>query len=484
MKRLIAIGLATASLVVGVGSTSASGQATPDAGLPPASSLTISSLANQLMSDPTFRKSVASTTPIRVKAAKFRAIVFKDSAPPSNMAAKLAATFPADRQDAIRGGLEGVLAVVPSVEQEFGMPHNDLGAAAAMFVAASGQSYSGIEIDTDAQFRPLITQMRNVMAANPKVAKASETAKREFFDELMMLGLLQFGVQASLQKTPDPGVSAVLRTSGAEYLQTFLGIAPATLQFTGSGLKINASGGSSPTENPAPTTTPPATPGTTPGENPAPGGNGASEASAISDQIETVAFWSKTGVGFGGSLTFDPTPIVLFRNGDAVYDIEALKFPGGLAAHRSANPKDWTKWRRGGKKFEVQKEGGWASLPYTSAMDRLPRGFLLDRAYQTVGGGGNLAVGGSSSVVVWSNLQFDRSGNFSSGGGAGSSTGGGGAGVVTGGSSGPQPGTYSIDGYTLMLKYASGRVEKRMIVADPSDTGVIWLDGTGYRSKR
>jgi hypothetical protein len=55
---------------------------------------------------------------------------------------------------------------------------------------------------------------------------------------------------------------------------------------------------------------------------------------------------------------------------------------------------------------------------------------------------------------------------------------------VTGGSSGPQQGTYTVDGYTLTLQYAGGRAEKRMIVADPSDTGVIWLDGTGYRSKK
>jgi hypothetical protein len=477
VKRSIAIGLAIASSVVGY--TPANAQVSPDSGLPPASSLAISSLANQLMADPTFRKSVVSTTPARVNAAKLRAIVFKDTAPASNMAARLAATFPTERQQTMTAGLEGVLAVVPSVEQQFAMPHNDLGAAAAIFVAASGQSYSGVEIDTAAQFRPLIAQMRNVMAANPKVAKASEAAKREFFDEMMMLGLLQFGVQASLQKTPDPAVSAVLRTSGAEYLQTFLGADPATLQFTGSGLQKGTAAGSAPTE--AQTNTPSTKP--SPGGT-APSGTGASEASAISEQIETVGFWSKTGVGFGGALTFDPTPIVLFRNGDAVYDIEALKFPGGLAAHRAANPKDWTKWRRGGKKFEVQKESGWQSLPYTSAMDRLPKGFLLDRSYQTVGGGGNLAVGGSSSVVVWSNLRFDRSGNFVSGGGAGSSTESNGAGVVTGGSAGSQQGTYTIDGYTLTLKYAGGRVEKRMIVADPSDTGVIWLDGTGYTSKK
>jgi hypothetical protein len=357
------------------------------------------------------------------------------------------------------------------------VPHNDLGVATAVFIAASGQSYTGTELDTEAQFRPLIAQMRNVLAANPKVAKTSEAAKREFFDEMMLLGLLQFGIQAALQKTPDPAASAVLRTAGAGYLQTLLGVAPDTLQFTASGLQANASGGPGPTATTAPTGTP-----TSPTS--VPGGSGVtSEASAISDQIETVGFWTRTEVGVGGSLTFYPAPIVLFRNGDAVYEIEALKFPGGLAAHRSANPKDWTKWRRGGKKFEVQKKSGWESLPYATSMDRLPRGFLLERTYKSVGGTGNVAVGGSSSVVVWDNLKFDRSGNFVSSGGAGSTTETDGGGVATGGSSAAQQGTYTIDGYTLLLRYASGRIEKRMIVADASDPRVIWLDGTDYTSK-
>jgi hypothetical protein len=171
--------------------------------------------------------------------------------------------------------------------------------------------------------------------------------------------------------------------------------------------------------------------------------------------------------------------MVLFRNGDALYEIEGLKFPGGIAAHRAANPDDWTTWRRAGGGFEILGKKGWSKLPYKTSMGRLPKGFVLERSYQSTGGGGNLAVGGSSAVVVWSNLTFDRSGNFTSSGGAGSTT----DGVVTSGSSASQ-GRYSIEGYTMTLRYGDGRVEIRMIVADPNDTGVIWLDGDGYTSKK
>lgn len=44
-------------------------------------------------------------------------------------------------------------------------------------------------------------------------------------------------------------------------------------------------------------------------------------------------------------------------------------------------------------------------------------------------------------------------------------------------------GRYSRDGYTLTLDYANGRVERRVIVTDAADPGVIWLDGAGYSSR-
>ena len=120
-------------------------------------------------------------------------------------------------------------------------------------------------------------------------------------------------------------------------------------------------------------------------------------------------------------------------------------------------------------------------------MDRLPRGFSLAGDYSRMSGGGNFAVGGTSAVVVWSNLSFDHAGNFVSGGGSGSSSsvedGGSQTSVVTSGRAPYRYGLYSIDGYTLTLNYANGRVERRMIVTEIADPHVIWLDGDGYTCK-
>jgi hypothetical protein len=206
-----------------------------------------------------------------------------------------------------------------------------------------------------------------------------------------------------------------------------------------------------------------------------------SDAQKLIGQISTVGFYTKTGMGYGGMLTFNPTPVVLFKNGEAVKDMDALGAPEGIARHRQQNPEDWTKWRRSGQTIELMEKDGWKKLYYTKTMDRLPAGFTLQGKYRSTSGGGNLAMGGTSAVAVWSDLAFDRDGNFASGGGAGSSSSTPGVGsVVTSGKAANQSGRYAIDGYTLTLRYGSGKIERRMIVTDTKDTGVIWLDGDGY----
>jgi hypothetical protein len=211
-----------------------------------------------------------------------------------------------------------------------------------------------------------------------------------------------------------------------------------------------------------------------------------SEASRAADGIETVGFYTKTGYGYGGMVTYTPTPIVLFKSGDALYNIAALQLPGDLAAHRAAHPKDWTKWRRTGSAIEVVGKKGWERISYNKTMDRLAPGFTLAGSYRNLSGGGNLAAGGTFGMASWKDLTFDAAGNFATGGGTGVSDSGS---VQSAGSKAStvistrlaaQRGRYEIAGYTLTLSYSDGHVERRMIVADPGNTKAIWLDGQGY----
>jgi hypothetical protein len=205
-----------------------------------------------------------------------------------------------------------------------------------------------------------------------------------------------------------------------------------------------------------------------------------SDAIQAADDIETVGFDTKTGVGFGGMLTFNPVPIVLFRNGDALRKVDALNEPSGLAAHKLAHPNDWTKWRRSGLGIEIIKKDGWKKITYTKTMDRLPNGFALQGQYRSLSGAGTLATGGGEAVAAWSNMNFDRKGNFSTSRGAGASSSSDSGSVVTSGQAPNEYGRYTINGYTIVLNYANGRSERRMIVTEAADPKAIWLDGTGY----
>jgi hypothetical protein len=209
-----------------------------------------------------------------------------------------------------------------------------------------------------------------------------------------------------------------------------------------------------------------------------------SAAARVSDTIETVGFDNKASFGVGGSMTFGPKPVVLFRSGDALSNMDGLKFEGGLDAHKAAHPDQWIKWRRNGNTIELSSSQGWKKLPYPKTMDRLPRGFTLAGTYRNLSGTGNAAMGGTSSMSAWSDYTFDAAGNFTTGGGLSGhdrvETGGTRTTTVFSGASPTQHGRYSIDGYTLTLMYADGKTERRMIVAESGDPSVIWLDGYGY----
>jgi len=88
-------------------------------------------------------------------------------------------------------------------------------------------------------------------------------------------------------------------------------------------------------------------------------------------------------------------------------------------------------------------------------------------------------------IAAWASFTFDVAGSFTTGGGAGASSRSEGpskgVGVTTQSARPPSGGRYEIEGYTLTLTYDDGRVERRLIVTDPSDPkSALWIDGDGY----
>lgn len=392
--------------------------------------------------------------------------------PSINTVAKLAAAYPPAKRQEVEGVFREMLALYGRVEGKYNIPKNDLAGAAAVFILSSHIAYSGVDQPPE-MIAPLAAQLRSAMANNSEMTQLSNRDKQDMYEQFAIIGMFIEGTRYALQTQPNATISANLKQAGGNYLQTFLKTAPANIRFSNAGMFIE---GAVPTP-----TSKVAKPVVIAGSS---SGRATSNAFQTSGDIETVGFDTKTGMGYGGMLTFNPEPVVLFRNGEALRDTEGLNYPGGLTAHKSANSDDWTKWRSSGGAIEILKGDGWKKITYTKTMNRLPKGFALQGTYRSTSGTGSLAIGGGDAVIAWSDMSFDGQGGFATGGGAGASSSSGAGSVVTSGKAASEYGRYAIDGYTLTLNYADGRSEKRMIVTEAADPKAIWIDGTGYTRRK
>jgi hypothetical protein len=281
---------------------------------------------------------------------------------------------------------------------------------------------------------------------------------------------LRTGAVEPLQRenmNPCDVVMAISRLPAAQFAKT----APemlAALPANGGAVATAAPGGS-------------ATGGGTPARPASPPITTPTTSSAVMSQIESFGFDTRATMGVGGFVGLAVYPVVLFKNGEALTDVEGLNFAGGIAAHKKANPDDWTQWRRAAGKLQTMGSRGWSNLAYQVTYGRLPDGFRLNGTYRAMSGTGNVAIGGDASVVAWNQYTFTPDGRVVRGGGAGASN----ATVATGSVQPNQRGQYRVEGLMLNITYDDGSRESRMLITDPADAkGAIWLDGTGYAQRR
>lgn len=192
-------------------------------------------------------------------------------------------------------------------------------------------------------------------------------------------------------------------------------------------------------------------------------------------------------MGYGGMMTFQPVPVVLFKNGEACKSVEAVVYKGGLEAHKRKNPKLWTRWKMSNGKLMLKNRNKWQKVPYKGTYGPMRRGKKLNNSYSRITGTGNTAMGGRSKVTVVENFTFSRDGRFlHKGAGAGD------IGFDDGyrkirtegyARSKFKKGKYSIDGYILTLRFENGRSSRNFIVGDPKNPKAIWINGKGYTAK-
>ncbi len=180
-------------------------------------------------------------------------------------------------------------------------------------------------------------------------------------------------------------------------------------------------------------------------------------------RIESFAFATRAAIGVGGFITTRIYPVVLFRNGEALTDIDQLA-TAGASGRRDEH---WTRWRRQGGELQLQKEGRWEKLPFNRTYPQLPDDFRLDGLFRHLGGAGTLAIGGEQSVTAWNEYRFWPDGRVRRGGGAGSTSASGDVSTATSAVAPERRGRYRVRGLDLTISWDNGSTERRLLVADP-----------------
>ena len=177
------------------------------------------------------------------------------------------------------------------------------------------------------------------------------------------------------------------------------------------------------------------------------------------------------GAALRRSAQGNTTPIFLFGDGWACTDSGLLQQPDRAPMHRAANPSDWVRWRIEGDQVELQSTAGWTSAG--KAIAPQATGDTLNLRL-TWGDGLDL---GSGVVITRRRYIFNGNGSYDecevitvSGSGA------------TSRSPTKNRGTYTLDGFSLVLQDGKGMVESYAFVWDP-DKARAWINRRVYEEE-
>lgn len=195
-------------------------------------------------------------------------------------------------------------------------------------------------------------------------------------------------------------------------------------------------------------------------------------------------------MGVGGAVYPTHKAHVFLKDGSVTNDLGY--FPGSsadVAEWRRRKPRAWGRWSKSGDTISIRWDDA-RKKPETWTKWFVARAgagdFRLDGRYQSMGGGGNTALGGDTMTVAWNGYEFRPDGGMTTGGGAAVSSGGSGTGVSVVGSSrrGPRSGRYRIDGYAIEFEFEGGETSRAWFYLYPDSDRVIGIGEGIYTMKK
>jgi|GEM_PF-3721186 len=226
---------------------------------------------------------------------------------------------------------------------------------------------------------------------------------------------------------------------------------------------------------------------------PSPSRQGSSRAGSYAMQVEGLYLHLKYTTGVGGGVYPEYRPYLYFRDGTVTTDLAI--YPTSAAemdAWRKRRPGAWGRWTRNGETIRIEWNQVSKRIRKPETLEKWfvaqpgPRGMQLQGRYQSLGGGGNTAMGGDAIAVAWKNFEFQPGSKVETGAGAFTSSGGGGTGVGT--STRSQRPTeilsYQIDGNRIDFIDARGQRRSHWFFLFPKDDNVLGVANSVYNKSK
>ncbi len=132
---------------------------------------------------------------------------------------------------------EEMLGAYAKIEQQFDIQRHDVAGAVAAFLAGTYMAYRNVDFP-DENFKPLVIQMRGIIANNPAFVNASPHARQELYEQMAILGMFMATTQMALKEKPNPEVASNMRQAAKGYLELFLKADADKIDITSQGLVI------------------------------------------------------------------------------------------------------------------------------------------------------------------------------------------------------------------------------------------------------
>ena len=149
----------------------------------------------------------------------------------------MAAVYPAESRVQAQQTFTSLLTGYSQIETSFGIPKRDVAGATAAFLAGSYMGFNNADFP-DANFVPLVNQIRSALAQSADFGKSSVKSRQDTYEQMAILGMFMANAQISLKQTPNPELEATMRATAGQYLQGFLGVDPSNVVLGATGLSI------------------------------------------------------------------------------------------------------------------------------------------------------------------------------------------------------------------------------------------------------